>query len=71
MWCVRATITRPENLRLLAHRDALKRANILHCDISLFNLLLVVAIHSNISEDFLDQALQEPEKAAVTFRPGY
>ena len=24
-----------------------------------------MAIHSNISEDFLDQALQEPEKAAV------
>ena len=39
--------------------------NILHRDISLFNLLLVVAIHSNISKDFLVRALQEPEKAVV------
>ena len=54
-----------ENLHLVAHRDALKRVHILHHDISLFNLLLVLAMHSNLGEDFLDHVLQGPEKTRV------
>ena len=53
------------NLRLAAHCDALKQAHILHCDISLFNLLLVLAMHSDVGEGFLDQVLKGPEKDVV------
>ncbi|KAF8449209.1 hypothetical protein L210DRAFT_3640833 [Boletus edulis BED1] len=50
------------NLGLAAHRDTLNRAHILHRDVSLFNLLLVLAMHSDVGEGFLDQVLKGPEK---------
>ena len=53
------------NLHLAAHHDALKQAHILHCDISLFNLLLVLAMHNDVWEGFLDQVLKGPEKDVV------
>ena len=49
------------SLHLAAHRDALQVAHVLHRDISLFNLLLVLVMQSNLGVDFVDQALQEPE----------
>ena len=53
------------NLCLAAHHDALKRAHILHHDISLFNLLLILAMHSDVGEGFLDRVLKGPEKDVV------
>ena len=49
------------SLHLAAHRDALQVAHVLHRDISLFNLLLVLAMQSDLGVDFVDRALQEPE----------
>ncbi|KAF8546898.1 hypothetical protein OG21DRAFT_1490718 [Imleria badia] len=50
---------------LCSHHDALKKVHILHHDISLFNLLFVLAIHSDLSHDFLDRVLQGPKKVVV------
>lgn len=52
-------------LRLVAHRDALKRGHILHRDVSLFNLLFVAALHSNLGEDFLARVLEETDKVTI------
>ena len=53
------------NLCLVAHCNALKGPHILHHDISLFNLLLVMVIHSKLGEGFLDRVLQESKRAAI------
>ncbi|KAF8440257.1 hypothetical protein L210DRAFT_802559, partial [Boletus edulis BED1] len=50
---------------LCAHRNALKGPHILHHDISLFNLLFIMAIHSKLGEDFLDRVLEEPKRATI------
>ncbi|KAI9570933.1 hypothetical protein HD554DRAFT_2037123 [Boletus coccyginus] len=50
--------------RATAHRDALKDADILHRDISLFNLFLVL-IHDDLSTDFINRVLQEPERSNI------
>lgn len=52
--------------RFIAHRDALKDAGILHCDISLFNLLFALVYDDlNLDTDFLNRALQEPERTQL------
>lgn len=55
----------PKHSLLVVHRNALRRAGILHRDISLFNLLLVLAIHNDLGEDFLGALQVEPEKAEL------
>jgi len=47
------------------HCEALQAAGILNRDISLFNRLLVAAVKSELGVDFLDQALQEPDRSQV------
>ena len=47
------------SLHLAAHRDALQVAHVLHCNISLFNLLLVLVMQCDDGVDFINQVLQE------------
>ena len=58
--CKQCSLTHPA-----VHREALWAAGILHRDISLFNLLLVAAVKSKLGVDFLDRALQEPDRSQV------
>ena len=53
------------SLHLAAHRDALQVVHVLHRDISLFNLLLILAMQSDLGVDFIDRALQEPERTRI------
>ncbi|KAF8124294.1 hypothetical protein EV363DRAFT_1299830 [Boletus edulis] len=50
---------------ICAHRDALKDACVLHRDISLFNLLLVAAMQSDLGVDFVDHVLHGSERARI------
>ena len=54
-----------EYLCLVAHRNALRKVGILYCDISLFNLFLVVAMQSTLSVDFVDHVLDESRRTRV------
>ncbi|KAG6374959.1 hypothetical protein JVT61DRAFT_3716 [Boletus reticuloceps] len=49
-----------------SHHDALKHAGILHCNVSLFNLL--VLMHDDPNTDFINQVLQEPERSNMHAR---
>ena len=53
------------DLYLAAHWDAVLVAHILHRDVSLFNLLLVLAMQSDLSMDFVDRVLQEPKRTQI------
>ena len=46
-----------------AHRDAIKIAKILHCDISLFNLLLILATDRNLLDNILQNLPQVESKS--------
>ncbi|KAF8548783.1 hypothetical protein OG21DRAFT_1526253 [Imleria badia] len=51
---------------LHAHHDTLKDTSILHHDISLLNLLFVLVYDDlNLNTDFLNRALQEPERTQL------
>ena len=54
-----------EYLRLVAHRDALRKMGILHRDISLFNLFLVMAMQSTLGVDFVDRVLDESRRTRI------